>query len=102
MLDRSRRFGFAAAALLVTATTIAPAQPSAPTNALPNPYRAIENWGELPDGRKWGSTSAVAIDPDGTSVWVGERCGETRPPNQIAPGSVFACAESTRAPASSR
>ncbi|MBV8838171.1 MAG: hypothetical protein JO000_16680, partial [Alphaproteobacteria bacterium] len=36
-----------------------------PTNSLPNPYRSIENWGQLPDGRTWGSTSAVAIDPDG-------------------------------------
>src|SRR3954465_10052111 len=47
------------------------AQTSAPTNSLPNPYRSIENWGTLPEGRTWGSTSAVAIDPDGTSVWVG-------------------------------
>ena len=29
----------------------------------------------LPDGRTWGSTSAVDIDIDGTSIWVGERCG---------------------------
>jgi sugar lactone lactonase YvrE len=71
---------------------------SAPTNSLPNPYRSIENWGALPDGRKWGSTSAVAIDPDGTSVWVGERCGEARPPSQINPGAPFACAESSLDP----
>jgi DNA-binding beta-propeller fold protein YncE len=71
---------------------------SAPTNSLPNPYRSIENWGQLPDGRKWGSTSAVAIDPDGTSVWVGERCGEARPPSQINPGAPFACAESSLDP----
>ena len=43
------------------------AQTSAPTNSLPNPYRSIENWGTLPQGRAWGSTSAVTIDPDGTS-----------------------------------
>jgi DNA-binding beta-propeller fold protein YncE len=65
-----------------------------PTNSAPNPYRAIEHWGELPAGRAWGSTSAVAIDPDGSSVWVGERCGEARPPSRITPGSPFACAES--------
>lgn len=41
---------------------------------LPNPYRTIENWFKLPDGRMWGSTSAVEIDRDGT-VWVAERCG---------------------------
>src|ERR1700741_2757408 len=64
---------------------------SAPTNSLPNPYRSIENWGTLPDGRKWGSTSAVAIDPDGTSVWVGERCGEARPPTRVDPTQPFGC-----------
>jgi DNA-binding beta-propeller fold protein YncE len=29
----------------------------------------------MPEGRTWGSTSAVAIDRDGKSVWVAERCG---------------------------
>ena len=46
-----------------------------PTNDAPNPYRTIEGWAKLPEGRKWGSTSAVAIDKDGKSVWVAERCG---------------------------
>jgi DNA-binding beta-propeller fold protein YncE len=86
------RFIFATFAL--TLGTLAAAQTVAPTNSLPNPYRSIENWGQLPEGRVWGSTSAVAIDPDGTSVWVGERCGETRPPTQIDSGAPFACAES--------
>ena len=49
--------------------------PAAPTNDAPNPYRTIEGWGQLPEGRKWGSTSAVEIDKDGKSVWVAERCG---------------------------
>jgi hypothetical protein len=43
--------------------------------AQPNPYATVENWAKLPDGRVWGSTSAVDIDRDGKSVWVGERCG---------------------------
>jgi sugar lactone lactonase YvrE len=46
-----------------------------PTNDLPNPYRTIEGWAKMPEGRTWGSTSAVAIDNDGKSVWVAERCG---------------------------
>jgi len=41
----------------------------------PNPYRTVEGWAKLPDGRKWGSTGAVDIDRDGKSVWVAERCG---------------------------
>lgn len=43
--------------------------------AQPNPYRTVENFFKLPEGRVWGSTSAVDIDRDGTSVWVAERCG---------------------------
>jgi len=45
----------------------------APTNDLPNPYRTIEGWAQL--GRPWGSTSAVDIAPNGSGVWVAERCG---------------------------
>ena len=47
-----------------------------PTNSLPNPYETIKNWGKLPAGRMWGSTSAVEIDKDGKSLWVAERCGQ--------------------------
>jgi DNA-binding beta-propeller fold protein YncE len=39
-----------------------------------NPFRPIVNWGELPAGRSFGSTSAVEIAADG-NVWVVERCG---------------------------
>ncbi|MDA1082684.1 MAG: hypothetical protein O2973_13630 [Gemmatimonadetes bacterium] len=48
----------------------------APTNDAPNPYRTIEGWGKMPAGRAWGSTSAVAVDKDGVSIWVAERCGQ--------------------------
>lgn len=40
-----------------------------------HPYRAIDNWGTLPDGRTWGSTSAIFPSPDG-NIWVAERCGQ--------------------------
>ena len=46
-----------------------------PTNDAPNPYRTIEHWAKLPEGRKIGSASAVDIDKDGKAVWVAERCG---------------------------
>jgi sugar lactone lactonase YvrE len=39
-----------------------------------NPYRPMVNWGELPEGRPWGATSAVDIAADG-NIWVVERCG---------------------------
>jgi len=46
-----------------------------PVNSAPNPYQTVENWAKLPEGRTWGSTSAVDIDLDGKSIWVAERCG---------------------------
>jgi DNA-binding beta-propeller fold protein YncE len=93
------RHTFAAAvAAIVVIGGLGAAQTLAPTNSLPNPYRSIENWGALPQGRAWGSTSAVAIDPDGTSVWVGERCGESRPPSRVDPSQPFGCDGSTLDP----
>ncbi len=49
--------------------------PPQPANDAPNPYMTIENWAKMPEGRTWGATSAVEIDPDGKSIWVAERCG---------------------------
>jgi DNA-binding beta-propeller fold protein YncE len=46
-----------------------------PINHLPNPYETVRNFGVLPDARKWGSVSAVAVDIDGKHVWAGDRCG---------------------------
>ena len=46
-----------------------------PVNHLPNPYETSRNWGTLPNGRTWGSVSAVHVDIDGRHVWVGDRCG---------------------------
>ena len=57
--------------LAVLLTVAAVALPT----AQPNPYKTVEGWAKLPDGRTWGSTSAVDIDKDGRSIWVAERCG---------------------------
>jgi sugar lactone lactonase YvrE len=46
-----------------------------PPNAQPNPYRTLEGWARMPEGRTWGATSAVEVAPDGRSIWVAERCG---------------------------
>jgi DNA-binding beta-propeller fold protein YncE len=65
-----------AVALLAVITSQSGAQANMPPiNDAPNPYQTIEGWARLPEGRTWGSTSAVAIDNDGKSVWVAERCG---------------------------
>ena len=44
-----------------------------PASGLPNPWS-----GEMlpiPDGRSWGSTAGVDIDPTDGSVWIIDRCG---------------------------
>src|SRR5258705_11969104 len=95
-------FALLLVALLAPAATTAYDQAMAPTNSLPNPYRSVENWGKLPDGRAWGSTSAVDIEADGTSVWVGERCAASAPPGQmaqlLAQAKPLACHGSTLIP----
>jgi sugar lactone lactonase YvrE len=45
-------------------------------NDLPNPYRVVENYFKLAEGRWWNSTSAVDVDIDGKSIWVADRCAE--------------------------
>jgi len=56
-------------------------------NDLPNPFREGVHWGQLPDGRVWGSTAGVYASPDGKSIWAIDRCGQSG-----ATGS--SCAES--------
>ena len=64
MLDTRRvQFALAGAVLAAAAT------------AQPNPYRTVEGWAKMPEGRTWGATSAVDVDRDGKSIWVAERCG---------------------------
>jgi hypothetical protein len=48
---------------------------TAATNDAPNPYQTVANYFKMPEGRTWGSTSAVEVDKDGKSIWVAERCG---------------------------
>jgi hypothetical protein len=43
-------------------------------NDLPNPYRPGVSWGQLPEGRRWGSTASITTAPDG-KLWVVDRCG---------------------------
>src|SRR3954468_20373464 len=43
---------------------------------LPNPAPVVtRNWGELPAGRKWGTTAGIDVDPIDANIWAYERCG---------------------------
>ena len=71
---RSAAMCLALAVLLAGSITFAQAT-SQPTNDAPNPYETVANHFKMPEGRTWGSTSAIDIDHDGKSIWVAERCG---------------------------
>jgi sugar lactone lactonase YvrE len=81
-MSLARRAGLSSLALVtISAASVATARGqsgSKPVNDLPNPYRTVEGWAKLPEGRTWGSTSAVEIDKDGKSIWVFERCSQNR------------------------
>ena len=91
-LSRVHVFALAlGASVLVTAqhfATRAHAQAAAPNaqrttaanpitgEGLPNPAPVVtRNWGQLPAGRKWGTTAGIDIDPIDGNVWAYERCG---------------------------
>ena len=77
----SAKQSFAAAALVASLTTgcvsSAVTQGNSITGAdMPNPNPVVtRNWGQLPEGREWGSTAGVDIDPFDGHVWAYERCG---------------------------
>ena len=42
----------------------------------PNPAPTVtRNWGDLPAGRKWGTTAGIDINPADGNIWAYERCG---------------------------
>ena len=73
-MSRGARAGLALI-IAVGALAVVRAQGVKPANDAPNPYQTITGWAKMPEGRTWGSLSAVDIDKDGRSVWVAERCG---------------------------
>ena len=61
----------------VVAITLSGSSTALAQNHAPNPYRTVDGvCAQLPDGREWGSTSAVDVSPDGETIWAIDRCGE--------------------------
>ncbi len=69
-----RKIGTAALAVAIASTIAVYAQTGSALNSQPNPYQTIEHWGQFPEGRVWGSTSAVFVDSKG-HIWVADKCG---------------------------
>ncbi|WP_428102191.1 peptidyl-alpha-hydroxyglycine alpha-amidating lyase family protein [Candidatus Rariloculus sp.] len=61
-------------AIALAVATMTGAGPQALAQSLPNPYRAVEGWATLPDGREMGAVGGVTMDPDGQHVWAVIRC----------------------------
>jgi len=70
-------------ALILAPTAVFAQSDMPPVNDLPNPYITQSGFLKMPAGRTWGSSSTVAIDKDGESIWVAERCG----------GNINACVQ---------
>ena len=66
-----------AAPAIVSGAVMGQSEPNHITGeGLPNPAPNVTtNRGNLPDGRNWGSTAGVDIDPTDGHVWAYERCG---------------------------
>lgn len=61
------------------AVMVGAASSSAVAQVLPNPYRAVDGWAQLPDGRQMGAVGDVTMSADGESVWAIIRCDATAP-----------------------
>ena len=58
---------------LIALTTAAHAAVDASsTNSLPDPFRPVENWAQLPAGVQWGQVISVKPDAHG-NIWVFHR-----------------------------
>jgi len=68
--------GSAAAACLAAASASAQLDVDA-IDAVPNPYRLVERFFQLPPGVALGAAAGIHVDPDGASVWTFDRCGGT-------------------------
>lgn len=67
----------AIAGILFAGTALLFGRPQADPNSAPNPYRTVENWAQLPEGRTWGQVISADVARDRKSIWVVERCGGT-------------------------
>ena len=75
----ARRVMTATAWLTVWTTAAVSLGTTAHGQALPNPYRLVDDWAKLPGGRTMGAVGGVTMDPDGRHVWAVIRCDATAP-----------------------
>lgn len=60
---------FLLASLAVLVATV-----NANAQSLPNPYRMVDSWAQMPEGREMGAFGDITMDRDGNHVWAIVRC----------------------------
>ena len=76
-MRNARRLGLVVALALVASPGVRRALFA---QAPPNPYRIVEGWAQLPNGRPMGAVGKVVIDPDGRHIWAVVRCERLEDP----------------------
>ena len=66
------------AALLLLASPFVLSRTAA--QGLPNPYRIVDGWAQLPGNRPMGAVGKVVTDPDGRHIWAVVRCDRLEDP----------------------
>ena len=65
---------YALLVLLVVLVLLLLGAGAAQSQSLPNPYRLVDGWAKLPDGREMGAVGDAIVDPDGEHIWAVVRC----------------------------
>jgi DNA-binding beta-propeller fold protein YncE len=60
-----------------------PALHVAAAQSLPNPYRIVDNWAQLPNGQPLGAVGKVIVDSDGQHLWAVVRCEALADPSRF-------------------
>ena len=54
--------------ILIGALLLLPSDTLVAQTSGPSPYRLVDDWAKLPDGRRMGAVGKVTMDPDGQHV----------------------------------
>ena len=71
---KTTRTGRVELSLMGAALAMLGAGGQALAQSLPNPYRIVDNWAQMSEGREMGAVGDVTMAPDGNHVWAIVRC----------------------------
>jgi DNA-binding beta-propeller fold protein YncE len=71
VMTRMNRLGLS---LVFAALTLVSVSSETRSQSLPNPYRMVDSWAQMPEGREMGAFGDITMDRDGNHVWAIVRC----------------------------